>query len=182
MSAFIVATRAFFRGYGFILSLLWGALGAFTSVIPILILKFLNASYPSAFNIAIVAMTAIYMLICHMTDFRGDQKADNKLINEVLDDDIQSSLIEPLYYTFKTKAFKYKGSKFGLLDDVSDQVRSVSGESVLHYIFWSLMVALLVAEFVVFSPSLMNVRNPNLDGKWKLQPHKVIKQLEKDVE
>ena len=44
------------------------------------------------------------------------------------------------------------------------------------------MVALLVAEFVVFSPSLMNVRNPNLDGKWKLQPHKVIKQLEKDVE
>ena len=182
MSAFIVATRAFFRGYGFILSLLWGALGAFTSVIPILILKFLNASYPSAFNIAIVAMTAIYMLICHMTDFRGDQKADNKLINEVLDDDIQSSLIEPLYYTFKTKAFKYKGSKFGLLDDVSDQVRSVSGESVLHYIFWSLMVALLVAEFVVFSPSMMNVRNPNLDGKWKLQPHKVIKQLEKDVE
>ena len=127
-------------------------------------------------------MTAIYMLICHMTDFRGDEKADNKLINEVLDDDIQSSLLEPLYYTFKTKSFKYKGSKFGMLDDMSDQVRSISGESVLHYLLWCLMVLLLVAEFVVFSPSLMNVRNPNLDGKWKLQPHKVIKQIEKDVE
>ena len=182
MSAFIVATRAYFRGYGFVLSLLWGTLGALTSFIPITILKFLNTSYPSFFNVAILLMTAIYMFICHMTDFRGDQKADNKLINEVLDDDIQSSLMEPLYYTFKTKSFKFKGSKFGLLDDVSDQVRSVSGESVLHYIFWSLMVALLVAEFVVFSPSLMNVRNPNLDGQWKLQPHKVIKQLEKDVE
>jgi hypothetical protein len=132
--------------------------------------------------VAIVVMTLVYMLICHMTDFRGDQKADNKLINEVLDDDIQSSLIEPLYYTFKTKSYKFKGSKFGVLDDISDQVRSVSGESVLHYIFWSIMVAALLAEFIIFSPSLMNVRNPNLDGKWKLQPHKVIKQIEKDVE
>jgi serine/threonine protein kinase len=182
VTAVIVATRAYFRGYGFILSLLWGGLGALSTLIPITILKFLNGSYPSLFNIGIVVMTAIYMLICHMTDFRGDEKADNKLINEVLDDDIQSSLLEPLYYTFKTKSFKYKGSKFGMLDDMSDQVRSISGESVLHYLLWCLMVLLLVAEFVVFSPSLMNVRNPNLDGKWKLQPHKVIKQIEKDVE
>ena len=182
MSAFIVATRAYFRGYGFVFSVMWGMLGALSAAIPIALLKFLNGTYPSMFNIAIVLMTLIYMLICHMTDFRGDQKADNKLINEVLDDDIQSSLIEPLYYTFKTKSYKFKGSKFGVLDDISDQVRSVSGESVLHYIFWSIMVAVLLAEFVIFSPSLMNVRNPDLDGKWKLQPHKVIKQLEKDVE
>ena len=182
VTAVIVATRAYFRGYGFVLSLLWGGLGALSTLIPITILKFLNGSYPSLFNIGIVVMTAIYMLICHMTDFRGDEKADNKLINDVLDDDIQSSLLEPLYYTFKTKSFKYKGSKFGMLDDMSDQVRSISGESVLHYLLWCLMVLLLVAEFVVFSPSLMNVRNPNLDGKWKLQTHKVIKQIEKDVE
>lgn len=182
MTAAIVATRAYFRGYGFVLSLLWGALGALSSIIPIMVLKYLNGSHPSWFNIGIVIITAVYMLICHMTDFRGDQKADNKLVNEVLDDDIQSSLLEPLYYTFKTKSFKFKGSKFGLLDDVSDEVRSVSGESVLHYMFWCVLVAALVAEFVVFSPSLMNVRNPNLDGKWKLQPHKVIKQIEKDIE
>jgi len=39
-----------------------------------------------------------------------------------------------------------------------------------------------VGEFFVFSPSLMNVRNPNLDNKWKMQSHKVIKQIEKDTE
>jgi hypothetical protein len=182
MSAAIVATRAYFRGYGFVLSLLWGVLGALSSMIPITMLKYLNASHPSLFNIGIVVITAIYMLICHLTDFRGDQKADNKLVNEVLGDDVQSTLLEPLYYTFKTKSFKFKGSKFGLLDDVTEEVRSVSGESVLHYMFWCVMIAALVAEFVVFSPSLMNVRNPNLDGKWKLQPHKVIKQIEKDIE
>ena len=69
-----------------------------------------------------------------------------------------------------------------VLDDFSDQVRSVSGESVLHYVLWSLLVAVLLAEFVIFSPSLMNVRNPDLDSNWKMQQHKVIKQIEKDVE
>jgi len=182
ISAAIVATRAYFRGYGFVLSLLWGGLGALSSVVPITLLKFLNGSAPTLFNIGIVLMTLVYMLICHMTDFRGDQKADNQLVNEVLDDDIQSTLLEPLYYTFKTKSYKYKGSKFGVLDDVTDQVRSISGESVLHYILWCLMVLLLVGEFFVFSPSLMNVRNPNLDNKWKMQSHKVIKQIEKDTE
>jgi hypothetical protein len=122
------------------------------------------------------------MAICHVTDYRSDSKGDNQLINEVMEDDIKSTLIEPLYYTFKQKTFRFKGSKFGMLDDVSDQVRSISGESVLHYILWCLMVLLLVAEFIVFSPKLMNVRNPNLDGNWKLKTHKVIKQLEKDVE
>ena len=182
VTTFIVATRAYFRGYGFMLSVLWGLLGALSAFIPISILKFLDGSYPSLFNVGIIVITAVYMLICHMTDFRGDQKADNKLINEVLDDDIQSSLIEPLYYTFKTKAYKFKGSKFGLLEDVADQVHSISGESVLHYVLWTLLAAVLVGEFIIFSPSLMNVRNPDLDSKWKMQSHKVIKQIEKDVE
>jgi len=182
MSALIVSTRAYFKGFGFVLSVLWGLLGAVSSIIPILILQYLNESHPEWFNASIVIMTLIYMLICHLTDFRGDSKVDTKLVNEVFSDDIQSTLLEPLYYTFKTKSFRFKGSKFGMLDDVSDQIRSISGESVLHYILWSGLVAVLVAEFVIFSPSLMNVRNPYLDNNWKLQPHQVIKQLEKDVE
>ena len=182
MTAVIVATRAYFRGYGFVLSLLWGVFGALSAFIPIWILHFVNAHMPGWFNIVIVLITAVYVLVCHLTDFRGDEKADNKLINEVLSDDIQSTLIEPLYYTFKTKSYRFKGSKFGMLDDISDQVRSISGESVLHYMLWSVMVAVLVLEFVVFSPKLMNVRNPSLDGRWKSHPQQIIKQLEQDSE
>ena len=182
MTAVIVGTRSYFRGYSFTFSVLWGLLGALSSIIPIMILKYLNVSGSNLFNVSIVLMTLVYMLICHLTDFRGDQKADAKLINEVLDDDIKSNLLEPLFYTFKTKSYRYKGSKFGMLDDIANQVRSYSGESVLHYVLWSLLVAVLVMEFVVFSPSLMNVRNPYLDNNWKLQPQKVLKQLERDVE
>ena len=182
MTAVIVGTRSYFRGYSFTFSVLWGLLGALSSIIPIMILKYLNVSGSNLFNVSIVLMTLVYMLICHLTDFRGDQKADAKLINEVLDDDIKSNLLEPLFYTFKTKSYRYKGSQFGMLDDIANQVRSYSGESVLHYVLWSLLVAVLVMEFVVFSPSLMNVRNPYLDNNWKLQPQKVLKQLERDVE
>ena len=179
MTALIVGTRAYFRGYDIAFSCLWGLVGALSSFIPIIILKYINQSHPGYFNLAIVAITLVYILICHLTDFRGDQKADNKLITEVLDNDIKSTLIEPLYYTFKTKSYRFKGSKFGLLNDVTDQVRSISGESVLHYVLWSLLVLIFVLDFIIFSPSLMNVSNP---GDVTINASKVIKQLERDVE
>ena len=119
------------------------------------------------------------MLVCHLTDFRGDQKADSKLISEVLDDDVKSTLLEPLYYTFKTKSYKFNGSKFGILNDVTDQVRSISGESVLHYVLWSILALIFVLNFIVFSPSLLNVSNPD---QISISPSAVLHQLEKDVE
>ena len=181
MTAIIVGTRAYFRGYGIFFSFLWGLLGALSSFIPIIILKYIGQSHPSLFNLAIIAITLVYMLICHLTDFRGDQKADSKLIAEVLDNDIKSTLLEPLYYTFKTKSYKFNGSKFGLLNDVTDQVRSISGESVLHYVLWSMLALIFVLDFIIFSPSLLNVSNPNT-SKMKVTPSEVFKQLERDVE
>jgi hypothetical protein len=121
------------------------------------------------------------MLISHLTDFRGDEKADSKLIAEVLQNDIKSSLLEPLYYTFKTKSYKFNGSKFALLNDVTDQVRSISGESVLHYILWSLLALVFVLDFVIFSPKILNVANPDADNL-KSVPASIIEQLERDVE
>jgi len=103
------------------------------------------------------------------------------LVSEIMDDDVKSTLLEPLYYTFKEKKYKFKGSNFGLLDDVTNQVRSLSGESVLHYILWSALVGILLLELILFSSSLLNVKNPNLDS-WKLNPSAVVKQLQKDVE
>ena len=179
MTAIIVGTRAYFRGYDFMFSCLWGIAGALSSFIPIIILKYFGQSHPGLFNVAIILITLAYMLICHLTDFRGDEKADSKLISEVLDDDVKSTLLEPLYYTFKTKSYKFNGSKFGVLNDVTDQVRSISGESVLHYVLWSILALIFVLDFIIFSPSLMNVSNPD---KISISPSAVLRQLEKDVE
>jgi hypothetical protein len=139
----------------------------------------MGQSHPSLFNLTIIAITLVYMLIWHLTDFRGDQKADSKLIAEVLDNDVKSMLLEPLYYTFKTKSYKFNGSKFGLLNDMTDQVRSISGESVLHYVLWSLMAFIFVLDFIIFSPTLLNVSNPNTSS---LNPTQFFRQIERDVE
>ena len=180
MTAVIVGTRAYFRGYDFMFSCFWGILGALTYFIPIIILKYFGQSHPSLFNVAIILITLAYMLVCHLTDFRGDEKADSKLISEVLDNDVKSTLLEPLYYTFKTKSYKFNGSKFGMLNDVTDQVRSISGESVLHYVLWSILALIFVLNFILFSPSLLNVSNPDVH-KMK-SPTEMMRQLEKDVE
>ena len=181
VTAVIVGLRAYFRGYGFVMSCLWGLLGILSSWIPVMVLRMIDASHPSLFVPVIIVFTLIYMAICHVTDYRSDSKGDNQLINEVMEDDIKSTLLEPLYYTFKQKSFKFKGSKFGMLDDVTNQVRSISGESVLHYILWSIMVFALVMEMIVFSPKLLNYRNPDFDNM-KVSPTDVVKQIQKDVE
>lgn len=181
ITAVIVGLRAYFRGYGFVMSCLWGVLGMLSSWIPILILKSVNASAPSFFVPAVILISLVYMAICHVTDFRSDTKGDNQLINAVMDDDVKSTLLEPLYYTFKQRSFKFKGSKFAMLDDVANQVRSLSGESVLHYILWSAMVGILVMEMIVFSPKLLNYQNPDLDHV-RVSPTNVVKQIQKDVE
>ncbi|MCH5301553.1 MAG: protein kinase [Prevotella sp.] len=182
MSTIIVATRAYFKGYGFLLSVLWGLLGALSAFIPVWVLDYMNAHVPALFNVSIVVMTLAYMWVCHLTDFRGESQTDTKFVNEVLDDDIQSSLLEPLYFTFKTKSFRYNASKFGALDDLSEQVGSISGESVLHYLMWCLFVSILIIEFVVFSPKLLDIRKPYLKGSPAVQTHQVITPIENDVE
>ena len=68
-----------------------------------------------------------------------------------------------------------------MLDDVTNQVRSISGESVLHYILWSAMVCMLVLEMIVFSPKLLNYNNPDFDNM-RVSPTDVVKQIQKDVE
>ena len=167
MTAMIVGTRAFFRGYGFAMSCLWGGVGFMTSLIPVYALKFIEAQWPVLFVPVILVFSIIYMGVCHFTDSRGDSKEDNKLLEQMLSDDVKSTLIEPLYYTFKTKSYRFKGSKFGVLDDAQDRIHSISGEIVLHYVLWCVMVALLVVEMVVYNPRLMNVSNPG-QAHWQV--------------
>lgn len=163
MSALIVASRSFFRGYGFLFSLMWGGLGLLSSVVPVWILKKVQSIQPDMFVPAIILLTLVYALICYFTDYSRSRKGDNKLIKQVMDNDIKSELLEPLYYTFKQKSYRYKGSKFGLFEDVQNQIHSVAGESVVHYVLWCTLIGLFLIEMIVFNPRLMNVKNPNLN-------------------
>ena len=148
----IAATRAYFKGYGFTASLLWGVPGLLSSLVPIYVMKLVVAKVPILSPVAMIALTLVYMLVCRKTDFSSDRKSDDSLVDEALNtDDVNTTLLDPLYYTFKTRSTRYSATKFSLLDDVDNQVHSYAGESVIHYLLWSLMVVTLIVMLLVHS-------------------------------
>ena len=90
------------------------------------------------------------------TDVKEKEKSYELQISlpGVKKEDIKSTLLEPLYYTFKTKSSRYKSSQFSVLDEVDDHIHSLSGESVIHYILWSLLAIVMIAELCLLSPQL----------------------------
>lgn len=156
MTCIIVATRAYFKGYGALVSLLFGGLGLFTSYIPYYGLRYVNQELPQWFHAAVLLFTVLYALVAWLTDFRREQKTDAKFISETLKkEDINSTLLEPLYYCFKTKSQRYKATHFSALDEIADQVHSISGESVIHYLLWTLLVVVMILELCLFSPKVI---------------------------
>lgn len=180
-TALICAVHSYFRGLGFSLSAVLSFLGFATSAIPIMILREVYKGVPSLFIPTVIILTLVYIVLCYLTNYRRNSNDDKVAINEALDDDIKSSLLEPLYYTFKTKSYKYKGSKFAMLQDVSDHVRSMAGESVVHYACWSLLIFIFVFEFMLFNPHTLNTKTPNLPT-WRIDYQEVIQKLKHDVE
>lgn len=178
VTALIAGMRAFFRGYGFLFCTLWAAIGLMSAWIPVFLLRYVHVHYDGMFTLTMIAITLVYFAICHITDYRSDTQGDSQLINVVMEDDVKTSLIDPLYYTFKQKSYKFKGSKFGVLDDVNNQVRSISGESVVHYMTWSLLMAVIVLEMICFSPSLLNMNKSDLK---KFKPREAVQQFQNNT-
>ena len=156
MTGLIIAVRAYFRGYGTLVSMLFGSLGLLSAFITYFILKTVDTHVPAIFHLVVLLLTAVYILIAWYTDLSREHKTDTKFINDALKkEDIKSTLLEPLYYTFKTKSSRYKSSHFSVLDEVDDHIHSLSGESVIHYIMWSLLTIVMIGELCLFSPKLI---------------------------
>ena len=155
MTGLIIAVRAYFRGYGALVSMLFGSLGLLSAYLTFFLLKFVESSVPSLFHLAVLLITGIYFFVAWYTDLSREHKTDTKFINDALKkEDIKSTLLEPLYFTFKTKSSRYKSSHFSVLDEVDDHIHSLSGESVIHYILWSLFAIVMICELFLLSPQL----------------------------
>jgi len=100
--------------------------------------------------------------LAYFTRYKRNAGDAKNAINDALDDDIRSELLEPLYYAFKMKTYSFKGTKFAAIQDVSNHVSSMSGESVAHYICWAVLAAVMVGDFVLFSPKVFNMKTPDL--------------------
>ena len=177
--ACIIGAKAFFKGYGVLMILLFGLLGSLTALVPIAVLWLASGVGKMAYVGIIAAFTVLSMVIHYLMELRRERREDVRLMNQVIDDDVKSNLIEPLYYTFKTKSFKYKGAKFGVLDEIQDRLKGVSNESVLQNFLWSLLMVLLVLEMVAFHPKMMNARVPKIHDKVQVSPGTIYNDIMK---
>ena len=148
-TALIVGVKSYFKGFGVMMSAFFAAIGFVTSFIPLLSMRWVNHHYGSLLLPLTISFMLIYVIICWLTDDSKETEDDKALIAEVMDDDMKSSLLEPLYYTFKTKAQRFKGSKFGVLDDVKNQLKTMSSESLIHYALWSLLALSVLGVTIV---------------------------------
>jgi len=177
----ICAMHGYFRGFGTLLCLLAAIAGIVSTIIPIYILKAVNASAPGLFVPAVLLISIAYIALCHFTRYKNNVGVAKEAITDALDDDIKSELLEPLYYAFKMKTYSFKGTKMALIQDVSNHVSSMSGESVVHYICWAFLAAVMVAQFIIFSPKVFNAPVPDVDS-WEITSHGLIHTIKKGIE
>lgn len=164
MSGAILGMRTYLKGNDFTLTCLWTIAGIFSSLIPMQILKFANWYFDSQYLTVMIAISLVYIAIAHFTDRRKSAKEHGKTLEGVLRDDVKTQLIEPLYYTFKTKSRNYKGAKFSLIDEVQDQFIADSSYRIFHFALWCIMLIAVIAELVVYSPKLMDTPLPSFIG------------------
>ncbi|MDE6689565.1 MAG: hypothetical protein K2J86_06795, partial [Prevotella sp.] len=123
-----------------------------SACIPYSILRYVDRKSPSLFHLVVAVLTVAYVAIALLTDFSKDRHTDMEFVDNVLSNqDVRSTLLDPLYYTFKTRSHRYKASNFGQLDEVADQTHSISGEVVIHYVLWTLTVIVLLLELFLLN-------------------------------
>ena len=156
----------YFTGNGVSFILLSGAIGALTSAIPVASIKWVGHHYPGALLITCMLFVVAYFLIGYLLGMKKS-RATIKDLKGLFKEDVNTSLLEPLNYTFKTKAEKFKASNFGALDDAINIVKATNSEVIIHYMLWTFFMVLLVFEFICFHPKLMDLKVPNVTT-WKI--------------
>lgn len=153
---------AYYAGFGTSIICLAGFIGILSSVVPIQLMKLAgHSSHILMIPMAVFLVAAYFGFACW--ECRKKSLSNLNELNNVFKEDVNTSLLEPLYYTFKTKSFKYKGSNFGLLDDVVNVVKASSGELLIHYMLWCFFMALLIVEFVAYHKYMLDLPVPDIN-------------------
>lgn len=156
----LMATKSFFSGNGFFITLLSALFGLCTSILPIAALTFVDNHFPSLFVPAVIVITFIYIWVGRMSNADKLAKQDKQTILDILEDNEKTALVEPLYYTFKSRSNKFKGSKFNVLDDVEQRIGFSNISRSLHYLYLGLAVTILILEMMLYNRNLLNLDAP----------------------
>ncbi|MCF0197642.1 MAG: hypothetical protein HUK03_10540, partial [Bacteroidaceae bacterium] len=146
----MLVTRSYFRGHGFFVNTIWAAIGVLSSLVPAVVVWYTANHYPTMVRWVVLLMSVLYIWFALRECMPKPAALANDETRNVFHVDENKALLERLFYTFKTKSFKFKGSNFGALDDMVGEANAARYESELTCTLWGVLLVILILVFVVF--------------------------------
>ncbi|MBQ8593742.1 MAG: protein kinase [Bacteroidaceae bacterium] len=173
MTAIIATTWSYFHGNGLFFNLFWGIAGGISALLPAWIIKLIGGGHPTIMTIVSLIMLLSYAAIAI---WGGKRKSIYKFrdLQPLFNENVNQTLLDPLYYTYKQKSFQFKGSNFKAIDEAVGVITASKVEFYAHYIEWILFMLTLATLFIVFHADLLNIDVPDIVA-WKAKLGEMIK-------
>lgn len=153
--------RSFYYASGVFLTIVTSICGAVLLTLPAWGAHWLIEKYPDQLTNIIMGLTILYIIIAFITGLmRSTIKVRN--LKPLCEEKVEMSLMEPLYFTYKTSVSKFRGSDYGALEDAIEVVRNTKRELRTHYLLWSMLVAIFIVLFVCYHPQFLGIEQPEI--------------------
>ena len=159
----VAATRSYFNGGGVAFNMLSAIVGLLSGLLPAWLLTLVGADHPMLLRLVSVGMIWCYVVgMCFIG--RNRLSHTEQELKNIFKENINTSLIDPLYYTYKQKSFRFRGSNYRELEDTVGVLNALKVETTIHYVESILLLLLLFVLFVAFHASLMDMGSPDTDS------------------
>ncbi len=160
MLMLVAASWSYFHGNGILGTLLYALLGAATGALPVWLLRLIGESHPYWLVVCSVLMVAGCTGLAFWT---GQKKSLYRYgdLKPLMQENINSTLLDPLYFTYRQRASQFKGSAYKTLEDAMAVMNATRVELFVHYLLWIALMLVLTLLFVCFHADLFDLDVPD---------------------
>lgn len=160
MLMLVAASWSYFHGNGILGTLLYALLGAATGALPVWLLRLIGEDHPYWLVVCSVLMVAG---CTGLAFWMGQKKSLYRYgdLKPLMQENINSTLLDPLYFTYRQRASQFKGSSCKTLEDAMAVMNATRVELFVHYLLWIALMLVLTLLFVCFHADLFDLDVPD---------------------
>lgn len=154
--------KAFFMSPGVILSVFIMLGGVILNLIPAAAGYWWITNHPDQIMLTLNGLSFFYLLI-FFTSWVKKTSLKVRKLKPLLNSTLESTLIDPLYFTYKSTASKYLGTNTKAMEDAIDVVEIARRKLVQLYSIWIFLVLMFLAIYTYFCPELIGGKIPDIN-------------------
>lgn len=159
--ALVALSWSYFHGNGFLANLLYFTIGATLGALPVAILRWSGHNSPA---LLISVSLTIILAQAGCAAWMGAGKSLYKFgdLKPLFQGNIHSTLLDPLYYTYKQRSSQFKGAGYKALEDAVAVMNATKIDFIVHYLLWIILMTLFVVQMICFHANLLDMEIPNV--------------------